>query len=198
MFSKQWIHFFLSERWPPTSTILTTRRTKAGVVSHKGEQAAPSVSQRTWALLETLFGDTQWHSRRKIFLQICSHRFFSLSLRRVLFEAWKVISFVEFLFYFILLLCYCCNYASIPIINFIIIIMASWVYSVHRHCFCGTCWSFQQPEYDAHWSTLSHLKTTFCRSKGYSTIPVVGTLTLSMSCSVGLYKGAEILSMSLR
>lgn len=29
-------------------------------------------------------------------------------------------------------------------------------------------------------------------------MPVVGTLTLKMSCKVGMYKEAEILSMSVR
>lgn len=43
-----------------------------------------------------------------------------------------------------------------------------------------------------------YLKMTFDRSKGYSMIPVVATLTLKMSCRVGMYCGLEILSKSLR
>lgn len=45
---------------------------------------------------------------------------------------------------------------------------------------------------------LSYLKITFEMSKGYSMMPVVGTLTLKMSCRVGMYDGAVILSRSLR
>lgn len=46
--------------------------------------------------------------------------------------------------------------------------------------------------------SLGYLKMTLERSKGYSMMPVVGTLTLRMSCRVGTYIGAVILSRSSR
>lgn len=63
----------------------------------------------------------------------------------------------------------------------------------------GNNWvkSFHSPESGTK-STTSYLKITFERSKGYSMMPVVGTLTLKMSCRVGTYNGAVILSKSLR
>lgn len=45
---------------------------------------------------------------------------------------------------------------------------------------------------------LQYLKIIFSRSKGYSMIPVVGTLTRSTSCWVGRYPGVAIRSTSLR
>jgi len=44
----------------------------------------------------------------------------------------------------------------------------------------------------------AYLKSTTFRSKVYSMIPVVGTRTRRMSCRVGTYPGAVILSKSLR
>ena len=46
-------------------------------------------------------------------------------------------------------------------------------------------------------SQATHLKKTVLRSNRYSMMPVVGTRTLRMSCWVGMYVGAEILSRSL-
>lgn len=43
-----------------------------------------------------------------------------------------------------------------------------------------------------------YLKITLERSKGYSMMPVVGTLTLRTSCRVGTYDAAAILSKSSR
>lgn len=48
------------------------------------------------------------------------------------------------------------------------------------------------------WIHLQYLKIIFSRSKGYSMIPVVGTLTRSTSCWVGRYPGVAIRSTSLR
>lgn len=45
---------------------------------------------------------------------------------------------------------------------------------------------------------ISNLKMFLENSKGYSMMPVVGTLTLKMSCRVGMYDGAVILSKSVR
>lgn len=41
-----------------------------------------------------------------------------------------------------------------------------------------------------------YLKMMFSKSKGYSIIPVVGTLTRNTSCCVGRYPGLEIRSTS--
>ena len=46
--------------------------------------------------------------------------------------------------------------------------------------------------------TVSYLKMTFSMSKGYSIIPVVGTLTLTMSCRSGIYEGSAMRSSSSR
>ena len=45
---------------------------------------------------------------------------------------------------------------------------------------------------------VAHLKMTFSMSKGYSMIPVVGTLTLTMSCRSGIYEGSAMRSSSSR
>lgn len=56
------------------------------------------------------------------------------------------------------------------------------------------CW----PSWAVTWRHLQYLKIIFSRSKGYSMIPVVGTLTRSTSCWVGRYPGVAIRSTSLR
>ena len=57
-------------------------------------------------------------------------------------------------------------------------------------------WLSENSDKDTTPVCATHLNRTLLMVKGYSLIPVVGTLTLRMSCCVGMYLGLQIRSRS--